>query len=65
MSASLAFLLSYLNGSSVVNDVCNFVLSGNKTSLFDFPLVETSKSIEQFEELNLEQYKKLKDSIFI
>ncbi|MCB9361604.1 MAG: A/G-specific adenine glycosylase [Flavobacteriales bacterium] len=27
--------------------------------LFDFPLIETTKSIEQFENLNLEQYKKL------
>jgi A/G-specific adenine glycosylase len=27
--------------------------------LFDFPLIETTKSIDQFENLNLEQYKKL------
>ena len=37
MSVSLALLLSCLKGSWVLYDACSLVLSGNYTSLFDFP----------------------------
>jgi hypothetical protein len=37
--ASLTLLVSFLKGSSVLYDACNFLLSGKYTSLCDFPFI--------------------------